>query len=293
MQSPAATWDNLFYPPPDYQYFRKPAGDFTTRSALRDAWLTDAAILAYGRRGKTRMEQSELDKIFDSAGLKATYLGPWFPASEGTQGFFASNANFAILSFRGTEKDDPSDLKSDLEIMLRNSKGGLPWDAQDGVLVHEGFANALNQVWNPTRDLLAAYRAAHPHSPVLFTGHSLGAALATLAFSRFKAEPACLHTLGCPRTGNAAFCALISNRDLVRVVDGNDFVTQVPPDGEFYSHPGKPFPIGAAAKPPLTLLGDLDVLFQGGFRFALHEPPPDVLADHSPARYGYFLWERV
>ena len=293
MQSPAATWDNLFYPPPDYQYFRKPAGDFTARSNLRDAWLTDAAILAYGRRGKTRMEQSELDKIFDTAGLKATYLGPWFPSKEGTQGFFASNADFAILSFRGTEKDDPSDLRSDLEAMLRNTKGGFPWDSQDGVLVHEGFARALNQVWNPARDLLTAYRAAHPRSPVFFTGHSLGAALATLAFSRFKDEPAGLHTLGCPRTGNAAFCKLISNRDVVRVVDGNDLVTQVPPDGEFYSHPCKPFPVGAAVGKPLTVAGDLGVLLRAGGDFLIHEPPPDTLADHSPARYGFFLWERV
>jgi hypothetical protein len=293
MPNLAATWDNLFYPPPDYSYFRNPADDFTRRTRLRDAWLTDAAILAYGRRGKTRMEQGELDSIFRAAGFAAKYLGPWFPAGEGTQAFFASSHDFAVLSFRGTERDDPSDLVSDLRVMVENQNGGVPWDSLDGVLVHEGFARALDQVWNDAENLLTNYRASQPHSPVFFTGHSLGAALATLAFSRFRDEPACLHTIGCPRTGNAAFCDLISAREFVRVVDGNDIVTQIPPEGEFYAHPGAPFQIGAKAQPSLSVIGDLEVFAKAVARFSFNAPPPDTLADHSTGRYGFFLWDRV
>ena len=64
--------------------------------------------------------------------------------------------------------------------------------------VHAGFQFALNSVWDRTSTLLEGYRAANPTAPVFFTGHSLGAALATLAIARFRGGKAALYTFGSP-----------------------------------------------------------------------------------------------
>src|SRR5262249_28425183 len=129
---------------------------------------------------------------------------------------------------------------------------------------------------------------------IFFTGHSLGAAMAMLAFSKFDVGPTALLTLGCPRTGNAAFCALIEHREFTRVVDGNDWVTQVPPKGLLYSHPqGSELQIGQASKGEMGLLSDLVLVDLAIKSYASHQPPPEDLADHSPVRYLQFAWERV
>jgi len=50
---------------------------------------------------------------------------------------------------------------------------------------------------------VGAYRNDHPAHPL--TGHSLGAALATLAFGGLKDAASDLYTFGCPRVGDREF----------------------------------------------------------------------------------------
>src|SRR5262249_15248766 len=70
--------------------------------------------------------------------------------------------------------------------------------------VHTGFRDALEKVWSRIESRLRNF----PH-PVFYTGHSLGAALASVAVARIVMEgriprPAALYTFGSPRVGDEA-----------------------------------------------------------------------------------------
>ena len=143
-----------------------------------------------------------------------------------TQAFLASGPGFAILVFRGTDTGEPKDLMADLKIRTRPLDGGPE--------VHRGFLDALDGVWTDMRPLLADLETAG--TPVWLTGHSLGAALATLAAARSK--PAALYTYGSPRVGEEEFSEALQGVPHERFVNCSDIVTQVPPP-IVYRHVGR------------------------------------------------------
>jgi predicted lipase len=106
------------------------------------------------------------------------------------------------------------DLLTDLD--------ALPADWPAGGKVHRGFVGALDRVWPQIEGQLAAL-----DMPVLFTGHSLGAALATLAAGR--RAPDTLYTFGSPRVGDAGFSATLATSVVYRYVNCCDIVAQIPP----------------------------------------------------------------
>src|SRR5438132_7446472 len=81
--------------------------------------------------------------------------------------------HLSVLAFRGTEGDDPTDLATDATALLTQ------WE--NGGRVHQGFAHALLDTWPIIQPLLESVE-----QTLLFTGHSLGAALATLAASKHR-----------------------------------------------------------------------------------------------------------
>jgi hypothetical protein len=324
------TLQNLFYPPREneYTYFQRaaelpfPEGDATRKSA----WAADAAVLAYARYGQRRMTNAELDAHFNRAGLAYEKIGPsptdW--NAPGTQAVFASCPAFALCAFRGTERDDPNDLLSDANILLVHESDYRPV-AQDPTpplahlsfvshlftapsLVHRGFQHALNQVWEKVHTLVTAYRAQNQQSEICFTGHSLGAALAVLAFSRFADPNISLYTFGCPRIGNAAFRdRVLSNtgRGIYRYVNYNDAVTHVPTESLFYRQtPEKCYRFdtdGNLDTDDSTFKGDAESLKAAIFGLPASIKPGDLdnikappsIVDHSPARYCFRLWDLV
>lgn len=321
---------NLFYPPreDEYTYFRRAAElPFQKGDAIRkSAWAADAAVLAYARYGQRRMTDPELDANFNRAGITYEKIGgnPADWNAPGTQAVFASCADFAICAFRGTERDDPRDLLSDADILLvpesdyrpvsQNSEpplGHLSFVSHlfaTPSLVHHGFQRALNQVWEKVHSLVTGYRSQHPHAEICFTGHSLGAALALLAYSRFADPNISLYTFGCPRIGNAAFRdRVLSNtsKGVYRYVNYNDAVAHVPTESLFYRQtPEKCFRFdddgnldtddstfkGDVASLEAAILG-LPASIKAGDLDNVQAPPS--LVDHSPARYCFRLWDLV
>ncbi len=328
-----ATWKNLFYPPElnEYTYFAHAAkypflgsqAPEAQRHLVKAAWAADAAMLAYGRYGQTPIPPTDFQKILaDAEFLQCDLIGDWAPGARGTQGFFARNNDFAILSFRGTERDDASDVETDANILLSEepehdaSPAPKPdsslldrvvHGAKDFLLhtsrVHFGFQRALDQVWPQVEKLLNDYRAAHPQAEIVFTGHSLGAALATLAVARFRGDGGSLYTIGSPRVGNAPFGDMVRRQTggkIFRFVNHQDLVTHVPIEAPFYRHVEEQgLIIGAdgaitqgvedAEADIATLAELLKQLWTTGKLLELNTPAPAPLVDHSPARYCKLL----
>lgn len=142
---------------------------------------------------------------------------------DGTYGWLATSRERSVLAFRGTESDDPTDVIDDALFRPR------PWEGPGSV--HLGFSRALDRVWHEVRSALA-----RTSGRVVFTGHSLGAALATLAAALHP--PAHLYTVGSPRVGDADFAAALGERvAATRYVNCCDLVCRVPPRP--YEHVGR------------------------------------------------------
>lgn len=181
----------------------------------------------------------------------------------------------AVLSFRGT--DGLHDWLTNLRTALQE------WPA--GGSVHAGFQRALDDVWPQLEPELEELG----DRPVLYTGHSLGGALATLAASRRAARtggaggPLAVYTFGGPRVGDEGFGETLAGVRLYRVVNRGDWFAGLPPESRWlrFCHVGEPRPISLpprGERPP----GSKRPPLPGRRRW--FDPPPR-LCDHSPVNY--------
>lgn len=289
----------------DYDYFRDAAShpfrhDSSRFELVNAWWLAEISTLVYdaphavegllrGRAGFDRVE------FFDR--------GP-------TQCFVMSNDRFAVVAFRGSEssrrQDDP-DFRHVLADWMADFRVKLVSSGQGG-RVHRGFKAALDEVWQFNRDgspggverHLTELARERPGRTVWFTGHSLGAALATLAADRYGAVRG-LYTYGSPRVGDDDFVSDFHVNNY-RFVNHRDVVTNVPPS-PFYRHlrdspkyidrdgaihdnfsrwdQAKEF----ARLELLPLFNNIGLLRSG---FADHVP--DGLLDHVPTLYATHIW---
>lgn len=187
---------------------------------------TDAALCAeMSRLAYASFETPEGRKIVHDA------LAPiGFSVAEGNffisnraKGYLATSERVAVLAFRGTEATNVRDLLTDFDtIPVRWVNGGI---------VHQGFSQAILEVWPQIGGAVADLK-----SDVIYTGHSLGAALATLAASLRK--PKALYTIGSPRAGDADFVRTLAGLDAERFEDCCDLVCHVPPHVMGFEHYG-------------------------------------------------------
>ncbi|HEX7287915.1 MAG TPA: lipase family protein [Candidatus Angelobacter sp.] len=311
---PADTWNNLFYPPRDYKYFENAAQfDFEANphgfSWKNSWWLAESALLAYEK------DWNKTTTVLTQAGFNADIRQIGSESAISTKGVFAFRSTpspFAEMAFRGTDKDDPRNAKSDANT--------LPL-SRNGYIVHTGFWEALDQVWKQeVEPLLAAFLQSHAGAAIYFTGHSLGAALATIAVARCSVPNCALYTIGSPRVGDDRFARLVLQKTqrVFRFVNCQDVVTQVPPEvplTHYFRHVGKELYFdrkGALHEQPSELFKSADVVRgivahdgEGILEEIMHpreflerykntvplvDPPPFIIGNHTPARYSVRIW---
>jgi triacylglycerol lipase len=198
-------------------------GDATDFFELAPA-LTDAALGAEMARVAYVPQPERLPHYLARAGFRLIRVLD----NAGTQAFLAEGESpesgaVMVAAFRGTEVDDPRDLASDADLTF------TAWPV--GGRVHTGFARAFE----PVRvDFLAATSA---DVPLLITGHSLGAGLATLAATHRPA--ARVFTFGSSRVGDAAFGTLPGAAAVLRYVNCCDLVARIPAEELGYAHAGR------------------------------------------------------
>ena len=185
-------------------------------------WLGKAASLAYNN-------EREIENAITPWGFTKFRF---FSRNE-TQAFVIGKADMILVAFRGTQPDKLQDWVTDADFELVDGPFGK---------VHDGFYRALRQVWREQNQAIREFQ--DNGQSLWFTGHSLGAALATLAVATLREEDKPVHglyTFGQPRTGERSF-ATNFNADFkprcFRFVNNNDVVTRVPLRAMNYSHVG-------------------------------------------------------
>ena len=255
----------LFFPSHDTEYvhFERsidlPFPSDQGYSLVHAWWLADAALLAY-------WPPEQVPATFARAG----FINTQFFTHGSTQCYVASNPHAAIVSFRGTEITHLEDSLADAKAKL------VRWDGAGRV--HQGFSSALDAVWDPLRVHLQSLGS----RAISFTGHSLGASLATLAARRWRnlrVDSSVVYTIGSPRVGDEAFAADFDAAfpdQCFRYVNGVDGVTQVPPPEFGFTHVGKTIPLGGNGSAHPFLAG-LEAAF----------------IDHTPRRYATLIWNQL
>ncbi|MDX1377823.1 MAG: lipase family protein [Anaerolineales bacterium] len=147
-----------------------------------------------------------------------------------TQAFLVSNGEYAVLAFRGTEVAKFADIKTDIRASTVSLIEGR---------VHKGFLGAYKSI---EKQILRALKKVKDQ-PIYITGHSLGAALATVATQHLERDQAlrdqiaACYTFGSPRVGNREFDRNFKSA-IYRIVNTTDIVSVVPLLAMGYIHIG-------------------------------------------------------
>jgi triacylglycerol lipase len=248
----------------------------TTRyDPLNALALGKVAKLAYEGRG-------EIDAQAREWGLKSQFISERHPLLGDTQVAVLGDADKVIVGFRGTQPTSLRDWMTDARMALVPGPAGM---------VHKGFHNALALAYAPVRETIDRFQ--DRGQSLWVTGHSLGAALATLLVAKLRFEEdkpvfGC-YTFGQPRTGDRGFARAFDadfKALLFRFVNNNDVVPRVPPRATLYCHVGT------------FLYFDRDKMLRAdeAFWFRLLDsvkgakedflnPGPDAVKDHSMTEY--------
>jgi len=151
------------------------------------------------------------------------------------QGFVAAGKTATLVTFQGSERD--------FDDWAGNMKAAfIPGPFGQGERVHRGFGKALNGIFDEVRANIEALE--NPGAPLFITGHSCGAAFATLLAARFLSADRDFHSLytfGSPRVGCRRFRDIYEHLDkqrTFRVVNRHDIVARIPPRLMRYRHVG-------------------------------------------------------
>jgi len=251
----------------------------------------DLSYLAYAIQPQFAMDQLR------GAGMESATFG--FERQEPPHVLVAHTADLVTVAFRGTRIDQLADILADVSFFPVPSSEGF---------IHQGFERALRSggVWDQVQRHIEGIPG---NQAILFTGHSLGAALATLARRHYRdprGRPLGLYTFGSPRVGDdLIFCSSYPPKDY-RIVNDEDVIPHVPPPplyghiGALYGTDGQPMAqtrwealehgfADAAAALAVFSFGNRRQRLREYFARQACKP----VGDHAPKSYATKLWNSL
>jgi triacylglycerol lipase len=276
----SASKDDLLNPGRRDEFFPPPPLDRPESDAVLSA---EMARLAYCRMEPDfGFDQKRIQEVLGRIG----FTGRFFESHGTKRGagihcFLAQREKdkLSVVAFRGTDAADITDVWYDVDLELE------PWRTRGRV--HSGFAHALDKVLPALDPVLGSIAARR----LLYTGHSLGAALATLLAS--VRRPDALYTFGCPRVGDREFVDSLQGVTSYRYQDCCDAVARVPPEALDFCHLGEPFYINGDRKitfePSSAAIRSDRIraafLYAAKYAWRFGNLGCRSLADHAPVNY--------
>jgi len=151
-----------------------------------------------------------------------------------TFGFVGFYGKTVVVAFRGT-----TDLRN--WITNLNVAHNSPYPGVVNATVHTGFLEAYDGVKESVRSEVMSLISAVSANRIVFTGHSLGAALATLTAADLAPSlkiPISMYNYGSPRVGNQVFSDYFTKLvpNTIRVTNRKDIVPHLPVQQMGYHH---------------------------------------------------------
>ncbi|CAD7701911.1 unnamed protein product [Ostreobium quekettii] len=269
-------------------FVARPGGKVTDRPHLINAWsLAHASMLAY-------RDEATVKRTCGEWGFKfVRTLGYEGRLGFDTECYVAANEEIVVVAFRGTEPTSWRDWVSDLNALKTRSG---PFNSY----VHQGFLNGLLKRVDGTSirdEVVKEVSELIGDRAVYITGHSLGAALATLCTAflldtgKIKVEG--LYTYGSPRVGTHRFANVVMKKSggkVYRFVNKEDLVARVPK--VLYHHVGNWWYMSGKNQTLTKNPGFCQLLKD---RICIDfDYFPDSIADHS-IKHGYVvgLWKNI
>ena len=231
----------------------EPFSDVPDASEFDRRWETKRPVVLSNMAHAAYFDEADIKSLMRRLGAGVTS----FHNERGAQAYLAVWPDKSILAFRGSEprEEKPTgmvasllerindalgiDIDSSLVNVLSNDVLAdlrfrkVPFDRSRDVEVHEGFLGEIDKLWKRIETEL---KEKANNLPAWGTGHSLGAAMATLAGMRYPFEE--VVTFGEPRVGRNIASAFKAKRHL-RIVNGADPVSGLPPESFGYRHHGE------------------------------------------------------
>jgi len=216
------------------------------------------------------------------------------------QGFVSRlDDTHVIISFRGTEPKVASDIIADLKT----------WQVDSETIgeVHSGFKQELDKLWPDVSKWVFGRNVSKKRDTIILTGHSLGAAMASICATRLNSEgyKVVLYTYGSPRVGDSNWATLFES-DLdaefdhkchacgqdtnkiehYRFQNNQDLIPAIPPAGVF-THVGKLYYVDYEGKilTNTTFISRLIDRFRSMFRAIMKLERFDSMYDHNIKQY--------
>lgn len=164
-----------------------------------------------------------------TAAKKLGFTSARLVSNDGAEMLVAKNSKELWFAFRGTEPSKLNDVLADLNV-IKNT-------AMAGGKVHSGFQKEVNDLWMEVLSDVDHNSQLKRPKAIYLCGHSLGAAMATIASTRLNGQVEHLYTFGSPRVGGPLFVKNIKCPHS-RFMNNNDIVARIPPAWLGFRHHG-------------------------------------------------------
>ncbi|NOQ35025.1 MAG: DUF2974 domain-containing protein [Methylococcaceae bacterium] len=252
----------------------------TTLNGDNAYWMARLAQVVYWKRSEQDFAPDEARILKDLQAEDDKFMSVTGFSHNSAQAMIVEHQDYLCMAFRGT--DEIADWIDNIN--------GFPEKVLFGSF-HRGFWNSLKDIWDSLYQHYLALRKAKKR-PLFITGHSLGAAMATLAAAQFIHQDlpfSSVYTFGQPRTMTKETSYIFdieAKSRFFRFQNNNDLVTRVPARLMGYSHVGSSVYIseeGGIYTDPGFWFRFLDSI--DGAMEAIADRKIDAIEDHDMKHY--------